>query len=157
MASFFGSHVPRAPTTMASYVTEYPRSRAPTSWSGHRRRQRQCFQTRLQHQAKSLTAFPRQRPQDQAACSTQSPASLNCVMPGLVSGGAELPTVLKDVRQGLSVVTAPPTVLVRTHRGSRPARRAGNAKRIAAKLVYLPVVIKREEDRSSTTQLAVLP
>ncbi|KRX16745.1 hypothetical protein T07_6640 [Trichinella nelsoni] len=27
MASFFGSHVPRAPTTMASYVTEYPRSR----------------------------------------------------------------------------------------------------------------------------------
>ncbi|XP_003370116.1 conserved hypothetical protein [Trichinella spiralis] len=75
MASFFGSHVPRAPTTMASYVTEYPRSRAPTSWSGHRRRQRQCFQTRLQHQAKSLTAFPRQRPQDQAACSTQSPAS----------------------------------------------------------------------------------
>ncbi|KRY25773.1 hypothetical protein T01_5301 [Trichinella spiralis] len=54
---------------------------APTSWSGHRRRQRQCFQTRLQHQAKSLTAFPRQRPQDQAACSTQSP-----VEPGLRGG-----------------------------------------------------------------------
>ncbi|KRZ73624.1 hypothetical protein T10_8776 [Trichinella papuae] len=37
------------------------------------------------------------------------------------------------------------------------SRRAGNAKRNAAKLVYLPVVMKREEDRSSTTQLAVFP
>ncbi|KRX65752.1 hypothetical protein T09_12454 [Trichinella sp. T9] len=81
MASFFGSHVPRAPTTMASYVTEYPRSRAPTSWSGHQRRQRLCSQTRLQHQAKSQTAFPRRRQQDQAACSTQSP-----VEPGLRGG-----------------------------------------------------------------------
>ncbi|KRZ49484.1 hypothetical protein T02_14970 [Trichinella nativa] len=81
MASFLGSHVPRAPTTMASYVTEYPRSRAPTSWSGRQRRQRLCFQTRLQHLARSQTAFPRRRPQDQAACSTQSP-----VEPGLRGG-----------------------------------------------------------------------
>ncbi|KRZ55633.1 hypothetical protein T02_11078 [Trichinella nativa] len=81
MASFFGSHVPRAPTTMASYVTEYPRSRTATSWSGHRQRRRQCFQTQLQHQAESQTAFPHRRPQDQAACSTQYP-----VEPGLRGG-----------------------------------------------------------------------
>ncbi|KRY62878.1 hypothetical protein T4A_8401, partial [Trichinella pseudospiralis] len=49
-------------------------------------------------------------------------ASLDRVMAGLVSGGAELSAVLQDVRQGLSVVSAPPTALVRTLRGSRPAR-----------------------------------
>ncbi|KRY17824.1 hypothetical protein T12_12511 [Trichinella patagoniensis] len=52
-----------------------------TSCSGHRQKRRQCFQTRLQHLAKSLTAFLRRRPQDEAACPIQSP-----VEPGLRGG-----------------------------------------------------------------------
>ncbi|KRY97881.1 hypothetical protein T4C_84 [Trichinella pseudospiralis] len=49
-------------------------------------------------------------------------ASLDRVTAGLVSESAELPAVLQDVRHSLSVVSAPPTALVRTLRGSRPAR-----------------------------------
>ncbi|KRY62896.1 hypothetical protein T4A_2975, partial [Trichinella pseudospiralis] len=93
-----------------------PFRNAPTSLFERRRMPRQYFQTQLRHQS---TVYP-EIGEPPAHDGLQ--ASLDRVTAGLVSESAELPAVLQDVRHSLSVVSAPPTALVRTLRGSRPAR-----------------------------------